>query len=157
MGGQILTILALLSLVGIINAILMMQPRIMFALGRDGLFTKKAAAVNQGGTPVFALLLTTGIAIIFTSIGTFELLLGIGAFFFVTFTILTIISLFILRRREPDTPRPFRTWGYPFAPFVMLVFAVLLFFGYIISNPFPSLYALGVLAASYPIFRLMKR
>ena len=155
--GQILTVLALLSLIGIMNAIIMMQSRIMFGLGREGLFTKKAVTVNQGGTPVFALLTSAALVIILTSVGTFEMLLGIATFFVVSFTILTILAFFILLRREPDTPRPFRAWGYPFLPFLMLVFAVLLFFGFIYSNPFPSLYALGVLALSYPIFRLNER
>jgi basic amino acid/polyamine antiporter, APA family len=154
--GQIVTILALLSLIGIINAIMMSAPRIMFALGRDGLFTKKAAIVNHGGTPVFALLMTALCVIVLSSVGTFELLLAIGQFFIVVITILLIVSLFILRRREPDTPRPFRAWGYPFAPLLMLIFAVLLFFGYIVSNPYPSLYAIALLAVSYPIFLLIK-
>jgi len=154
--GQLVTILALLSLIGIINAILMMAPRIMFALGRDGLFFENAASVNKGGTPVFALLITTLAAIILSSIGTFELLLAIGQFFIVVITILLIVSLFILRRHEPNLQRPFRAWAYPLAPLLMLVFAVLLFFGYIVSNPFPSLYALILLAMSYPLFRLKR-
>ena len=99
--GQLVTILALLSLIGIINAILMMAPRIMFALGRDGLFFENAAAVNKGGTPVVALLITTLAAIILSSIGTFELLLAIGQFFIVVITILLIVSLFILRVVNP--------------------------------------------------------
>jgi APA family basic amino acid/polyamine antiporter len=154
--GQIVTVLALLSLIGILNAIMMMAPRILFALGRDGLFSEKAAAVNKGGTPVFALIITALCAIVLSSVGTFELLLAIGQFFIVVITILLIVSLFILRRRDPDRPRPFRAWAYPFAPIMMLIFAVLLFFGYIISNPYPSLYALALLTVSYPIFRLIK-
>ena len=155
--GQIVTILALLSLIGIINAIMMSAPRIMFALGRDGLFANRAATVNKGGTPVFALLATSLCVVILSSIGTFELLLAIGQFFIVVITILLILSLFILRRREPDLPRPFRTWGYPFAPLLMLVAAVLLFLGYIASNPTPSLYALALLAVSYPLFRMVRK
>lgn len=154
--GQFVTILALLSIIGIINALLMLIPRIMLALGRDGLFTTKAAAVNKGGTPGFALAATVLPALIFTTVGTFEILMAVSQFFAVTITILLVGSLFILRRREPDLPRPFRAWGYPFAPFVMLMCAVLLFFGYIVSNPYPSLYALALLAASYPIYRLIK-
>src|SRR5436190_17620358 len=154
--GQLVTILALLSLVGIINAIMMSTPRILFALGRGGLFSKKAAAVNKGGTPVFGLMMTTLSAIVLSSIGTFELLLAIGQFFMVIITIFLIVSLFVLRRREPDLPRPFRAWGYPFAPLVVLVIAVLLFFGYLVSNPYPSLYALVLLAVSYPLFRLKR-
>ena len=128
----------------------------MFALGREGLFIKKAAAVSKSGTPVFALLITAVCAVVFSSVGTFEMLLAIAQFFALVIVILLIVSFFTLRRREPDLPRPFRAWGYPFAPLLMLVFAVLLFFGYIISNPYPSLYALALLAASYPVFHLKK-
>jgi basic amino acid/polyamine antiporter, APA family len=135
---------------------LMMCPRMLLALGREGLFTKKAAEVNKGGTPVFALVVCALAAILWTSIGSFELLLAVSQFFAVVITILLIVSLFVLRRREPDLPRPYRAWGYPIAPLIMLVIAVLLFFGYIYSNPYPSLYALAVLAVSYPIFRLVK-
>lgn len=121
------------------------------------MFAAKAASVNKGGTPVFALVATAFTAIVLSSIGSFEMLLAISQFFAVTITILLIVSLFILRRREPELPRPFRAWGYPYAPLAVLVIAVLLFFGYIVSNPYPSLYALAVLAVSYPIFRLVKK
>jgi APA family basic amino acid/polyamine antiporter len=97
--GQIVKILALLSLVGIINAFMMMAPRIIFGLGRAGLLTERAAAINKGGTPVFAMMMTALCAIVLSSIGTFELLLAIGQFFIVVITILLIASLFILRRR----------------------------------------------------------
>ena len=156
-GGQIVTVLALLSLAGIINALLLINPRILLALGREGHFARSASIVNKGGTPVFALATTAIFAALFSSIGTFETLLAVSQFFAVTITILLIISLFILRRREPDTPRPYRAWGYPFAPLLMLVSAVLLFFGYIFSNPWPSMYALMVLAISYPLFLLIRR
>jgi APA family basic amino acid/polyamine antiporter len=146
--GQIVTILALLSLVGILNALLMLVPRIMLALGREGLFVERAAKVNTGGTPVFSLMTTAIVAMVLSMIGTFETLLAVSHFFAVTITILLIVSLFILRRREPDAPRPYRAWGYPFAPAVLLVGAVLLFFGYIFSNPFPSAIAIAFLVVS---------
>ena len=156
-GGQIVTIMALLSLIGILNAILMMCPRMLLALGREGLFTAKAAEVNSGGTPGFALVVAASTAILFSAIGSFEILLAVSQFFAVVITILLILALFILRRREPDLPRPYRAWGYPFAPLLMLVGSVLLFFGYIYSNPQPSLYALAVLVMTYPVFRLVKK
>ncbi len=154
--GKIITILALVSLMGIINALLMMNPRIMLALGREGAFTSKAAVVNKGGTPVFGLFFTVLAVILFSSIGTFETLLAISQFFAVTITILLVGSLFVLRRREPDLPRPFKAWGYPFAPALMLLLAIALFIGYIVSNPYPSLYAIVGLFLSYPIFRLIR-
>jgi len=157
LGGHIVTVLALLSLIGVMNALLMMCPRMLLALGRENLFTGKAARVNEGGTPVFALAFTATAAIIFSSIGTFEILLAVSQFFAVVITILLIVSLFILRRREPELPRPYRAKGYPIAPFLMLMCSVALFFGYIYSNPYPSLYALAILGFSYPVFRLMKK
>lgn len=157
LSGQIVTVLALISLIGIINAILMACPRILLALGRDRLFFGQATKVNEGGTPVVGLITTAATAIVLSSIGTFEMLLAISAFFAVVIAILLVISLFILRRREPDAPRPFRAWGYPFAPFAVLAVSVLLFFGYIVSNPYPSIYALAVLAISYPVFLLIRR
>jgi APA family basic amino acid/polyamine antiporter len=157
LGGQIVTILALISLIGIVNAILMMAPRILFALGREGLFFRGATKVNKGGTPIVALLLTAACSVILTSIGTFELLLGIGQFLVLFAMILLIVSLFVLRRREPDTPRPFKAIGYPLVPLLMLLFAVLLLIGYTVSNPFPSACAISALVFSYPVFRLIKR
>ena len=156
-GGQIITALALLSVTGIINAAIMFAPRALFGLGRDGLFTTKATIVNRGGTPVIALAVTAGTAIFLITIGTFETLLAIYAFFGVIGNILLVGSLFILRKHEPDLPRPFRTFGYPFAPFVLLLISIALFVGYIISDTTNSLYSLVALAASYPIYRLVKR
>jgi hypothetical protein len=71
--------------------------------------------------------------------------------------ILLLVALFVLRRREPDGPRPYRTWGYLFTPLLMLRFAVLLFIGYCVSNPFPSAIATVALVLSYPIYRLINR
>ncbi len=154
--GQIVTVLALLSLIGILNAIMMSAPRIMFALGRGGLFISKAEEVNKGGTPSFATITTVLIAITLTVVGTFDLLLGIGQFLIVVVMVLLVVALFVLRRREPDAPRPYRTWGYPYAPVLMLVFSVLLFVGYCVSNPFPSALAAAAIVLSYPLFRVVK-
>ena len=155
--GQILTALALLSIIGIINALLMFVPRVMFALGRDGMFLSSATTVNKGGTPVFALAFTAIPAIVLAAIGTFEKLLAISEFFAVTNTILLVGSLFVLRWREPDLPRPYRTWGYPLTPLILFLISSCVFIGYIVGNPSDSLYAIAALAASYPIFLLVKR
>jgi APA family basic amino acid/polyamine antiporter len=157
LGGRIITVLALLSLVGIINALIMLCPRILFALGRSGMCAAGATSVNKGGTPAVAMLATVIMAIVLTTVGSFELLLAISQFFAVTLVIILVVALFVLRRREPDAPRPYRAWGYPFAPALMLICAVLLFFGYIVSNPYPSAYSLGILAVSYPVFLLVRR
>lgn len=156
-GGQIVTILVLLSVPGVINACLMFVPRILFALSRDGLFSSKAAFVNEGGTPAVALGITMLVAILLILTGTFERLFSIYAFYSVAASILLICALFILRKREPDLPRPFKTWGYPFTPILLLLIAIALFVGFVISDTKGSLFASASLAISYPIYLLIKR
>lgn len=155
--GQIVTALAAISIIGIINATLMLTPRTLLALGRDRLFFEKATTVNNGGTPTFALAATVLPTIFCVVVGTFEILVAIAEFFAVTNTILLIGSLFVLRRREPDLPRPFRAIGYPYAPLAMLVAAILLFIGYIVGNFTNSFYAILAIAATFPVYWLIKR
>jgi basic amino acid/polyamine antiporter, APA family len=82
--------------------------------------------------------------------------MAIYAFYAVANNIVLISALFGLRKRAPDLPRPFRTWAYPFAPLAVLVISVALVAGFIVSDPRDSTYALILLAASYPIYRLIK-
>jgi APA family basic amino acid/polyamine antiporter len=154
--GQIVTALVLLSIVGIVNAVLMFTPRTLYALGRDGLFSTRAVVVNEGGTPVVALGVTALVAVFLIVMGSFEKLIAIYAFFAVANNIVLIGALFVLRRRSPDLPRPFRTWAYPFAPLALLLISIALFVGFIIGDTRHSLYALVMLAASYPLYRLLK-
>ena len=156
-GGQIVTGLALLSIIAIVNAILMFTPRTLYALGRDGLFSSKAIAVNEGGTPVVALAVTVVMATILISLGTFEKLMAIYAFYAVANNIVLISALFVLRKRSPDLPRPFRAWAYPFAPLAVLLVSSALVVGFTVSDSRDSIYALVLLAASYPIYRLIRR
>jgi len=146
----------LLSLLGILNVQILSAPRILFALSRDGLFSPKLATVNKGGTPAFALFLTVLISVILAATGTFESLLAISAFMGITVDSSVFLSLFILRKREPDLPRPFRALGFPFVPLIILVGSILLLIAYVISNTTNSIIALTAMAVSYPIFLIVK-
>jgi APA family basic amino acid/polyamine antiporter len=134
-----------------------MASRVLFAMSRDGLFTSRAAAVNEGGTPTVALFLSALVAVLFIVLGQrFERVITVLAFFFVANYVLSFISLFVLRRREPDKARPYRAWGYPVTPGLALIGSVLFLAGAIWVDRENSLYALGLLAVSYPVFRVMK-
>jgi APA family basic amino acid/polyamine antiporter len=86
----------------------------------------------------------------------FERVITVLAFFFVANYALAFISVFILRRREPDRPRPYKAWGYPWTTGLALVGSVVFLAGAIKSDTENSLYALGLLAVSYPVFRVLK-
>ena len=140
-----------------INAYHLMSTRVLFAMSRDGLFAKKAAEVNKGGTPALALFISAAVAVLFIVFGqTFERVLTVLAFFFVANYTLSFISLFVLRRREPEKERPYRAWGYPWTTGLALIGSLLFLAGAILSDTENSVYAIALLAVSYPLFRLLK-
>lgn len=156
-GDTVFRSITIVSMLSAINALHLMATRVIFAMSRDGLFTERAAFVNVGGTPTVSLFLSAAVAVLFILFGqTFERVIIICAFFFVANYVLSFISLFVLRFREPDTPRPYRAWGYPVTPGLALVGSLLFLAGAVYADRTNSLYALGLLAASYPVFRLVK-
>ena len=156
-GDTIFRLLVIASMLSGINAYHLMASRVLFAMSRDGLFTKKAAAVNVGGTPNVALFLSALVAVLFIIFGQrFERVITVLAFFFVANYVLSFISLFVLRQREPEKPRPYRAWGYPVTPALPLIGSIAFLGGAIWVDRENSVYALLLLAASYPVFRLMK-
>jgi APA family basic amino acid/polyamine antiporter len=156
-GDTIFRSITIVSMLSAINALHLMATRVIFAMSRDGLFTVRAAVVNAGGTPTVSLFLSAAVAVLFIFFGqTFERVIIICAFFFVANYILSFISLFVLRFREPNTPRPYRAWGYPLTTGLALIGSVLFLAGAVYADRTNSLYALLLLAASYPVFRLVK-
>jgi len=157
-GDTIFRLLTIVSMLSGINALHLMATRVVFAMSRDGLISRSVAVVNEGGTPVLALNLSLMVALAFIFLGKkFETVITVLAFFFVVNYILSFVSLFVLRWREPDTPRPYRAWGYPVTPALALIGSLLFLAGAIRADTRNSIYALLLLAASYPVFRLMKQ
>lgn len=156
-GGQMITLLSLVSLLSILNAVLLLATRILFAMSRDGLFLTAAGSVSPKGTPNLALVFTTLCAVALIASGTFERLVAIAAFFYVFVYVFGFVSLFVLRRREPELPRPFRVWGYPWSTGIALFGSILFLGGNFVSDRENTLYALGLIALSYPVFLLVKR
>jgi basic amino acid/polyamine antiporter, APA family len=157
-GDTIFRCLTIVSMLSGINALHLMATRVIFGMSRDGLFTTRAAVVNDGGTPSVSLWLSALVALLFIVFGqTFGKVITIVAFFFVANYILSFISLFVLRRREPNTPRPYRAWGHPWTTGLALVGSLLFLAGAIASDTENSLYALALLAVSYPVFRVIKK
>lgn len=160
-GDVVFRSLTIVSMLSAINAYHLMSTRVLFALSRDGLFAKPAAAVNKGGTPIVALALSVTVALLFIVFGQeFDKVIQALAFFFVVNYTLSLISLFVLRRREPQKERPYRAWGYPWTTALALIASVIFLVGAIAADIAGdtrySLYALVLLAASYPSYRLLK-
>jgi amino acid transporter len=156
-GDTVFLVLTILSMLSAINAYHLMATRVIFAMSRDGLLYRGVAQVNSGGTPTLALFLSATTAVLIILFGqTFKRVITVLAFFFVANYTLSFISLFVLRRREPDKPRPYRAWGYPWTTALALSGSVVFLGGAVASDTRNSIYALLLLAASYPAFLLTK-
>ena len=156
-GGDLVTVLSVLSLASITNATFMQTPRILYGMSRDGLFVPGAMVVNRQGTPTVALMVCSVAAILLVLSGTFEKLLALTAVCFVLMYGSGFVSLFVLRRREPDLPRPFKAWGYPWTIVVVVALSLVFLGGVVMSDPTDSAYALIAVAASYPFYLLVRR
>lgn len=156
-GGPVVTALSIISLPSVINAVLLLAARILFAMSRDGWFASGAAGVNPRGTPGVAMFSTTLMGLFLIATGTFERLIAIAAFLYGAIYGSGFLSLLVLRRREPELPRPFRAWGYPWTPLVVLVGSLLFLAGNLVSDPINSFYALALMGLSYPAYRLGMR
>ncbi len=134
-----------------------MASRVPFALARDGLFPSFFERVNAGGTPVAALFVGGALSLLFIATNTFNTVLALLAFFFVANYALSFVSLFVLRYREPDAPRPFRVPLYPLVPALALLGSLAFLVAAIYSDTKNSLMALSLVAVSWPVYWVLRR
>jgi APA family basic amino acid/polyamine antiporter len=146
-GQRLITLLSIISLPPMLNAILMIGTRILFAMGRDGLLWRRTAAVNARGTPAVATLVTTGVALALIASGTFQKLIAVASVFLTANYCACCLALFALRRQEPQLHRPFRAWGYPWSAAIVLFGAAAFLVGVLFADKEPALLALSLLAA----------
>jgi APA family basic amino acid/polyamine antiporter len=156
-GDPILRVIMIMALLSAVNSNVLMAPRVLFAMSRDRLFWRGAAEVNKGGTPDIALLISSLLAALFVVSGKFEQVIAILAFFFVANYALSFASLFAMRRSAPDAPRPFRAIGHPFTTGLALLASVAFLASAIASDTRNSLYAVGVLVLTIPLYVLVRR
>ena len=156
-GAELVTVISLLTVLSLINATLLMTPRILLAIGRDGFFTKKAALVSAGGTPRVALGVTSAAAAGLLMSGTFEQIVAIAAVLFLLNYVSAYTALIVLRRREPALPRPYRAFGFPFTTVIVLIGCVLLWVAAIVEDQRSAWFASLLLLACAPVYAWLAR
>ena len=154
--GRFVTILSLLTLLSLMNAVLLGAPRILLAIGRDGLFSGRAAEVGAGGTPRVALLLSATVTALLIATGKFEEIIAVAAILVAAMYCLNYIAVITLRLREPNMPRPFRAWGYPYTTVLVLACSIAFLVAAIHDDLPSSLRAALLLAVAVPVYIWMK-
>lgn len=156
-GGVAVALIAILIVVGALNALVMSSPRILFGMARDGLFLHHATRVNRGGTPDLAMAISAALAFALIASGSFvflfKLMAALASFVFLLYA----TSLFVLRRKQPDLHRPFRAIGYPVLPALAWSTNLLLLVAFIIGEPISGAYMLGLISLCLPIGLFLQR
>jgi APA family basic amino acid/polyamine antiporter len=142
----------MLSSWGSLQTSILGTARIPFAMARDGLFFKSLARVSKNHIPLISLVVQGIWAGVLILSGSFDQLTDFAIFAFWLFYGMTTGAVFVFRRRDPDTPRPYRTWGYPVVPAVFVLVTIYLIVFTIKNAPVQSLIGLFIIALGLPVY-----
>lgn len=161
-GERLMVILVVFSAMGAVNGQIFTGARIGYALGQDHSLLSRLGAWNRRfGTPVWALvaqgLVTLALIVTFGSRDGFDALVKYTAAVFWFFFLLTGISLFILRRIDPEHPRPYLVVGYPFTPLVFCASSAYMLYGSLSYAPLESLWGGAIVLGGLPLYWLSSR
>ena len=157
-GATLITVAAMLSILGFVNVVILATPRIFYAMARDGVFLQAAARVHpRFGSPHISILVMGGWAVVLLLLtrGEIGALLSGVVFADWIFFGLGAASVFALRRARPDAPRPYRAWGYPVVPAFFVVAAVVGIVSAVLSAPRTSLLGVGLLVVGVVVYRVV--
>jgi len=143
----------MLSSLGSLHSSILANSRVPYAMAADGMFFKPLAKLSpRTRVPVNAVLAQAGWASVLAISGTFDTLTDSVVFASCLFYALSAAAVIVFRMREPDLPRPFRTWGYPFTPIVFVLVSAALLVSALYATPKQALLGMGVIALGVPFY-----
>jgi APA family basic amino acid/polyamine antiporter len=154
-GASIVAFIILFSITGAANGHVLTGPRVYYAMAKDGLFFRKMAEVHpKFRTPHVALLIVGAwsIALSLGPSGKFEEMLKFAVFGAWIFLGLAVLGVFILRKRRPDLPRPYKTWGYPVTPAVFVLAALFILINTLVKSFWNAFAVLAFIALGIPAY-----
>ncbi|HEY3934233.1 MAG TPA: amino acid permease [Gemmatimonadales bacterium] len=154
-GGAIVSGIVMVSCFGSVNGSLMTGPRVFFAMSDRGLLFPVVARVSpRFKTPSVAIWLAAALAVTYVLQNSFAQLADRFVLGTWPFYALAVGGVFILRRRRPDLPRPYRTFGYPITPALFLLASVGMMVNAIVTNPRDNGFTFGIILAGVPVYWL---
>jgi APA family basic amino acid/polyamine antiporter len=157
-GARLVSLAVLVSAFGCISSTILYSSRIYLPMAADGLFFRSLAAVHpRFRTPVRSLWAQSAWAALLAVSGTYSQLYTYVVFASVVFHAAIAAAVFVFRRRRPDLPRPYRTWGYPVVPALFILACLLLIGNTLVESPRESLAGLGLLVLGLPAYVWFRR
>jgi APA family basic amino acid/polyamine antiporter len=156
--ARLISLAVLVSTFGCLSSTILYSSRIYLPMAEDGLFFRSLARVDpKYRTPVACLWAQTAWSLLLTFTGTYSQLYTYVVFASVVFHAMTAYAVFVFRRRLPDHPRPYRTWGYPLVPALFILACLLLIGNTLKESPLESLVGLGLVALGIPAYVMFRR
>ena len=153
-----MTLAMVISAIGSLNSSVLSGARVPYAMARDGVFFKIADGIHPKFlTPMRALIFQGVLASVMALSGTFEELTNLFIFAGWIFYGLAVVALFRLRKTEPEMPRPYRCWGYPWVPGIFVAGALALTVSILMDRPGRSSIGLLLILAGLPFYRYWSR
>lgn len=155
--ASLISAAVLISTFGSLNGAIFVAPRVYYAMAKDKIFFKRAAVIHpRFRTPTFAIVIQAVWACVLALSGTYEQLFTYVTVLNIVFWIAGTASVFTLRKKYPDLPRPYKTWGYPIVPmlFIISLFGILV--NTLINRPVESIAGLGLALLGLPVYYFWK-
>jgi APA family basic amino acid/polyamine antiporter len=148
----------LVSIFGGLNGAILAGPRIYYAMAKDELFFRKAAEIHpRYRTPGFSIFIQALWTSVLVISGTVEQLITFSMFIGIAFWALTASAVFILRKKYPDLPRPYKIWGYPCVPAIFVIASIGILLNTLVQRPVESLIGIVFTVLGIPVYYLWCR
>ena len=146
LGGRFTGLVLAMLLVSTVSAMTMAGPRVIQVIGEDFPVLKALAKKNKDGIPANAIYIQSAIALLFIFSSTFESVLVFSGFTLALSSFTTVLGIFVLRWRQPDLPRPYKTFLYPLPPLIYLALTGWTLTFVLVSRPVEGLFGLSIIA-----------
>ncbi len=154
LGGRLMGALISVVLISSISSMTWIGPRVMMTMGEDIRALRLFAWKTKRGVPAVALLFQFAVVIYLVFREKFEIVLIYVQFTLILSSFLTVLGLFVLRIKQPDLPRPYKTWGYPVTPLIFLAISLFMMFHILTTKPMESIAGLGTMLLGLLIYFL---
>jgi len=154
LGGSFVALLIMISSFGITNAIIMVSPRVYYAMAKDGLFLPQLARVHpRFKTPHVALVFQAVWASVIVVVSdTFQQIMNYVVFMDWLFLAMAVYCIYLLRKKYPDAPRPYRAWGYPVTPALFILLSMLVVVNTLMRAPLESGIGIAIVLSGLPFY-----
>lgn len=156
--GRLIAAVVVVSTFSAVNGSILAGARVYFAMSRDRLFFESVGRIHpRFKTPGTAIIIQAAWCCILILSGTFDQLITFTMFVSILFWVAATASVFTLRKKKPDMPRPYRTWGYPAVPALFILVSVGILLNTLLERPLESLAGIGLMLLGIPVYSHWKR